>query len=411
MTLIPRSFGAWLGAGTALAVLALPAILNHSFVFALITQIVIMSIFALSYNMLFGQCGMLSFGHSVFFGLAAFATAHAMNALAALPLPTPIALVPLIGGLTGLAFGAVFGALATRTTGAVFALVTLAIGELVRAALYLTPSLSGGESGIVTNRVIGLPLLGITFDLQRETYLLTIAWMILCVGLMRFTSRTPMGRIATAVRDNPQRAAFTGYDVSYVRFLQFCLGAFFAGIAGALSVINFEFVSSEAVSLASSGGVLIAVVLGGSRYFAGPVAGAIAYVLFVSLFSTLSEAWMFYLGALFLLVIRFVPDGLAGGLVALGAAWRHSERNQRIATIAHGLSMSSVAIGAVGLVEALYRSAKPEHATTISTISGQHGLGQIESLTVPLILLLAGVTVLVFFQRRRSPVPKRKGDD
>ncbi len=267
---------------------------------------------------------------------------------------------------------------------------------------------SGAISGAVLDAGCGHAELGLTLAARGHDV----------VGIDLSPTAVAAATAAAAERGLPNATfvadditAFTGYDVSYVRFLQFCLGAFFAGIAGALSVINFEFVSSEAVSLASSGGVLIAVVLGGSRYFAGPVAGAIAYVLFVSLFSTLSEAWMFYLGALFLLVIRFVPDGLAGGLVALGAAWRHSERNQRIATIAHGLSMSSVAIGAVGLVEALYRSAKPEHATTISTIPGQHGLGQIESLTVPLILLLAGVTVLVFFQRRRSPVPKRKGDD
>ena len=121
----------------------------------------------------------------------------------------------------------------------------------------------GGEAGISTNRTVGQPLLGLNFGPPLQVYYLVAAWCFACMLAMYALTRTPLGRMANAVRDNPERAEFIGYDTRKVRFLQLGLSAFFAGVSGALSCINFEIVSAENVSALRSGGVLLATFIGG----------------------------------------------------------------------------------------------------------------------------------------------------
>ena len=301
----------------AIAFLAAPWAFPGNFALTLLTQMGTFIIFALSYNMLLGHGGMLSFGHAVYSGLGAYVAVHALNTMAkaggfALPLP----LLPLVGGLAGLAFGVLFGYVTTKRAGTTFAMISLGIGELVYACVLMLPDFFGGEAGVSTNRTALGPFLGLTFGPAMQVYYLVAAWCLASMVAMHALTRTPLGRMANAVRDNPERAEFVGYDTQKVRFLQLVLSAFFAGVSGALSCINFEIVSAENVSAIRSGSILLFTFIGGIGFFFGPLLGAIVGILFSVLLSDFTPAWQLYLGLFFVLLVRYAPGGL-GSLIML----------------------------------------------------------------------------------------------
>jgi branched-chain amino acid transport system permease protein len=299
---------AWLGYIVFLAVA--PLIFSSNLGLTVLSQIGTVIIAALSYNMLLGQTGMLSFGHAVYGGLGGFIAIHAMNLVAGGSLVCPTSLIPLVGGLGGAFFGVIFGWVTTKKSGTTFAMITLGIGELVASAALTFPEFFGGEAGITTNRVIGHAVLGISYGPQRQVYYLISAWLVICTIAMYAFTRTPLGRIANAVRDNPERCAFVGYNTQKVRFLVVVLAAFFAGISGGLGAINFEIVSSENVGALRSGSLLLFTFLGGVGSFVGPILGAVVYVFSLELLSKVTQAWPLYIGLLFLLIVMYAPGGL-----------------------------------------------------------------------------------------------------
>ncbi|KAI3594567.1 ABC transporter, permease protein 2 [Cupriavidus sp. U2] len=300
---------------TALLMLVAPLAFTGGFAVTLMSQMGIMIIFALSYNMLLGQTGMLSFGHAVYSGLGAFIAVHVLNMIGAGKVWLPVSMLPLVGGLAGAFFGVLFGYVTTKKSGTTFAMITMGIGEMVFASSLMFPDFFGGEGGISTNRVVGDPFLGITFGPGRQVYYLIAVWCFLSMVAMYAWTQTPLGRIANAVRDNPERVEFIGYNTQRVRYLVLILSAFFAGIAGALSAINFEIVSAENVSAVRSGGVLLAAFIGGAGVFFGPVIGAIVFTLFAVALSDLTKAWLLYLGLFFVTMVMFVPGGIASLLL------------------------------------------------------------------------------------------------
>jgi branched-chain amino acid transport system permease protein len=223
----------------------------------------------------------------------------------------PVSLLPLVGGLAGAFFGVLFGYVTTKRAGTTFAMITLGIGELVFSCSLMFPEFFGGEGGVTTNRVFGEPFLGITFGPSVQVYYLIAVWCLLSMALMYAWSHTPLGRIANAVRDNPERAEFIGYDTQRVRWFTLIISAFFAGIAGALGMINFEIVTAENVSAARSGGVLLAAFIGGVGFFFGPIIGACVFIFFVVALSGYTQAWLLYLGLFFMLMVMFAPGGIA----------------------------------------------------------------------------------------------------
>jgi branched-chain amino acid transport system permease protein len=311
----PLNFGRWLTWGaTALLLVAAPWVFDSGFARALLAQMGIMAVFALSYNMLLGQTGLLSFGHAVYSGLGAYFAIHALALVGKGALAFPVSLLPLVGGAAGLAFGVVFGYLTTKRAGTTFAMISLGIGEMVFAASLMFPGFFGGEAGISGDRTAGGPFLGIaalTFGADLQVYYLIAAWTFACTAAMYALTHTPLGRIANAVRDNPERAEFIGYDARYVRWLMLMLSAFFAGVSGGLSAINLESVGSSAVHATASGGVLLATFIGGALLFFGPILGAVVFVLFAFALSEYTPAWHLYLGAFYVLLVMFAPGGLS----------------------------------------------------------------------------------------------------
>jgi len=358
---MPATRRAWLVGLFVLAVLPWIPGLQSDSARSLLTQMGIASVFALSYNLLLGQTGLLSFGHAVYFGLGGYASVHFMRAInAGLPIPVPF--VPLAGAAGGLLFGIIFGALTTRRGGTVFALISLGLGEWVHASSLMLPSFFGGEEGVTASRTRGPHLLGLDFGSQLQVYYVTAAWLLLCAALMYAFMRTPVGRLANAVRDNPERVEFIGYDPQRVRFIVFCVAAMFAGVAGGLHAINYEIVAAEALSATRSGAVLLMVYIGGVQHFMGAILGAVAITWLQVSLSDYTTAWLLYLGLIFMGIVAFVPGGLAG-LVALHvAAWRARVLPAIGRSYVVALPFALMAtVGLVTLIEMIYRRAtQPE---------------------------------------------------
>jgi branched-chain amino acid transport system permease protein len=298
----------------ALLIALAPLIFSGSFALALLSQMGIAIVACLSFNLLFGQGGMLSFGHAVYAGLGGFVAMHVLNSFSAHAGWLPVSLVPLCGGLGGLAFALVFAYPSTRRAGSSFAMITLGLGELVYALTTLLPGFFGGEAGIAGNRVNGHVVWGLSFGSAIELYYLLALYTLVCALLMYLFSRTPLGQMLQAVRDNPQRAESIGYDPRRVRYLAMLLAGFFAGISGGMAALHFENVNAEALGSARSGAYLVFTVLGGTASFAGPVLGGVLMVLCTVLLSAWTKAWLLYLGLGFVLVVVYAPGGLAGVL-------------------------------------------------------------------------------------------------
>ena len=317
MTYSPLNLGRLLvWGGFALILLIAPLIFTKGASLSILSLIGTLMIFGLSYNMLLGQGGMLSFGHAVYSGLGAFFVVHTMNSTG-IGAAIPTTLMPLVGGLAGMFFGVLFGYVTTKKAGTTFAMITLGLVELVFASSLMFPGFFGGEGGVTTNRVRGDAFFGITYGPQIQVYYLIAAWLFVSTIAMFAFTQTPLGRIVNAVRDNPERVEFIGYNTQWVRYLTLILSAFFAGISGALGTINFEIVSAENVSAIRSGAVLLFVFIGGIGFFFGPLLGAVVGVFFSVMLSDHTPAWQLYLGLFFILLVRFAPAGLASLILML----------------------------------------------------------------------------------------------
>jgi branched-chain amino acid transport system permease protein len=339
----------------ALVMLVLPLVFRQSFALSMLSQMGIAIIFALSYNMLLGQTGLLSFGHAVYYGLAAFICAHTLNAMAAGKFSIPVTLLPLVGGVSGLVFGILLGYVTTRRAGTPFAMISLGIAELVAASALMFPAFFGGEGGIATNRQIGQAWHGLSYGPQIQVYYLIVGWCLVCMIAMYALTQTPLGRIANAVRDNPERARFVGYDPTRVRYFMLCLAAFFAGVAGSLGTINYEIVTAENLGVVASGNVLIMSFIGGVGYFFGPVIGAILVTFLQSALSSYTQAWLLYFGLFFVIMVMFSPGGLASLVMLHAPAWRARLLPRLVPSYAlSALALAVLFAGGVAVVEMIY---------------------------------------------------------
>jgi branched-chain amino acid transport system permease protein len=300
----------------------LPMIFKSGTALTMLSLMGIMIVFALSYNMLLGETGLLSFGHAVYYGLGGFLAVHFMNTVIHEKLPVPLFLVPVVGAFGGVVFGAIFGSVSTRRAGTAFAMISLGLGELVASSSLILRGFFGGEEGVSTNRTKLLHLFGLNFGPQIQVYYLIAAWCLVCMVATYALRRTPFGRMCNAVRENPERAQFIGYNPQAVRFIAFVFAGLFAGIAGALAAINFELVNSSAVGASESGTVLLAAFVGGIGNFIGPVIGAVLVTWLEVMLSDVTEVWQLYFGLLFIAVVVFAPNGIAGLLMMHAPLWR-----------------------------------------------------------------------------------------
>ena len=342
----PYNVGRWIiWSFFALLLVVAPLVFKSNLAHSMLSQMGVAVIACLAYNLLLGQGGMLSFGHAVYTGLGGYLAMHALNAVSAGQWNLPVSLIPLVGGAGGLFFASLLGYVTTRKAGTTFAMITLGMAELVSAMSLMFSEFFGGEAGVSGNRVAGAPFLGINFGPQIQVYYLIAAYTFVCVALLFAFTRTPLGRMLNAVRDNPERVEFIGYNTQHVRYLSFMIAGFFSGIAGGLSALNFEIVTAEVVGAARSGAYLLFTFLGGATFFFGPIIGAVLMVLASVLLSELTKAWLLYLGLVFLFMVMYAPGGMASLIMM----------NLRVASFGHlrRLWVAYVGMGVLGLVALL----------------------------------------------------------
>jgi branched-chain amino acid transport system permease protein len=302
----------------------LPLFLSPNLLNAAI-KMMIAALFALAFTLAMGQAGMLSFGHAAYYGLGAFAALHLMRAVEHKLFGFPTPLIPLAGALAGFVFGLAFGWFATQRTGVYFSMVTLALAELLFTLAPTWNSVFGGESGISTIRG---PSWGINFGSDADVYYLTLGWFVVSAWCMWAFTKTPVGRLALALRDNEQRVRFLGFNTHVARTLIFAISCLFTGVAGALLAIANEAANYTIFSAQASANVVLQTFIGGSGTFFGPALGAMIMTFFARITSDLTRSWLLYQGLIFVLVMLFAPQGL-GGLVDLHArkvradGWKH----------------------------------------------------------------------------------------
>jgi len=344
-----------------LILMFLPLVFTNNSALTIMNQMSITIIFALAYNMLLGQGGMLSFGHAVYAGVGGFACMHIMN-MSDFFASFPLVILPLFGGLFGMGLALIVGSFSTRSAGTVFAMISLGVGELIAASSVIVVAFFGGEEGVSGDRTYAQPFFGVEFLQQIEVYYLTAAWVIVSALLMFLWSRTPVGRMANAVRDNPERAEFLGYSARWVRFYSFVASGFFAGIAGGLFAINYEILTEENLNTTSSGVILLVTFLGGVGFFFGPIIGAVVFTLVQTVLSLQTELWAFYAGSLFLATVMFFPGGLAGLIMMHVPVFKLGKAGHLV--MPYLKTLIPAAIGILGLAALVEMTFHFRHAAT-----------------------------------------------
>ena len=339
----------------ALVLVVAPLVFTSSLGHTILSQMGIAIIVCLSYNILLGQGGMLSFGHAVYSGMGSFLAIHTLNLVSKGALPIPVSLIPIVGGVTSMLVAILMGWVTTKKSGTTFAMITLGVGELIWAMSLMFPEFFGGEGGVSGNRVTGSKPWGVTYGPQIQLYYLIALYTLVCTALMFAFTRTPLGRMLNAVRDNPERVEFVGYDTQKVRYFSFIVAAFFAGISGALAALNFEIVTSEVVSGYRSGAYLLFTFLGGATFFFGPILGAILMVLAFVLLSEFTKAWLLYLGLIFLFMVMYAPGGVASLIMMnLRVAIYGHLRKLWVSYLALAFTALVVLLGAASMIEMVY---------------------------------------------------------
>ncbi len=358
----------------AVLLVILPLISSSSWL-ETFTAISIMAVFALSYNMLFGQGGMLSFGHAVYFGLGGFFAVHTMNQLGnswdwSEGWAIPVILMPIIGGIFGMLFGIIFGSFSTKKGETVFAMISLGIVELIAASAVIFVTFFGGEEGKSTDRSNGPDATFFNDILGHDmgVYYFAAFWFFVGTYLMYRFSRTPAGRMANAVRDNHERAEFIGYNPRYVRYVSFIAAGFFAGVAGGMGAVKLEFMSIQTV-IVQSGLVLFAAYVGGALFFAGPILGAVIIVLMNNYVSVFTELSSLYMSIIFVIVVLAIPAGVTGFILMHIAAVKTKRlAGLMVSYLIMLVPLSIVLFSFIGIIEMFHFSHQAAVGDTVATV-------------------------------------------
>jgi branched-chain amino acid transport system permease protein len=288
----------------------------------LATEIVIDALFAVSLNLLLGTTGLVSFGHVAYFGVGSYVSGILMKTYA-----LPFVLAFPAAGLGAAAFALLFGYFCVRLTKIYFAMLTLAFSQIVWAVCFKWDAVTGGDQGIADvpfpnlHWMGSVPLLG-NLDINGRFYILTLVLVAVAIAAIGQITRSPFGRMLTAIRDNRERAAFIGLNVRAYELAVFVVAGGFAGLSGALWGIFNRGVFPDYVFWPKSAEVMIMTILGGMNFFWGPSVGAAALVWLNQEITNYTQYWPFVLGSILLILLFALPGGIMGGLARAGAALR-----------------------------------------------------------------------------------------
>ena len=311
-------------AAAILALAALPYAIGEVYYVNIASQVLLYAIFALGLNVLVGYAGLVSLGHAGLFGVGAYVVAyvlaaghgHAVAILAALA--------------AGVVVTAGFAALSLRATGISFIMITLALGEVIWGLAYRWISITNGDNGI---GVAARPApFGLSLGSARGFYDAALVVFLIALAMSAIFVRSPLGAALAGTRDQPRRMNALGFHVWMIRFWAFVFSGLLTSIAGILFVYYNEFISPQALALTASAEGLLMVISGGAGTLLGPVVGAALVVIVKNVVSAYIARWNFLLGAIFVLIVVFMPEGLVPGTVRLArAAWRANRRKPPVA--------------------------------------------------------------------------------
>ncbi len=294
-------------------------------------EIMIWMMFALGHNLLLGYGGLPSFGHGAYFGVGAYAFGLLQQrADAGL-------LMGLLGAVLATAvFGMLVGAFISHKRGIYYALLTIAFGQVFWFAAVKLHDVTGGEDGLLN---IKRPVLSLGFaeiDLRSNEaffYFALVLFALVLIALWRLI-HSPFGRVLRAIKQNEMRAAFVGHNVWLYKWLAFTLSASVAGLAGALFAMAQQSAYPNVMSLHNSGFVVMMVLIGGGLVsFWGPVIGALVFILTRDLLGAYTETWLLWYGLVFMVVVLFQPDGVAGAWQKGRARWARRKQPAPVVAI------------------------------------------------------------------------------
>ncbi len=310
-------------AGILILMVALP-LFAQQYHIALLTEMIIFALFAVSYNLLLGYAGLLSFGHAMFFGIGAYAVAVALNQVPDLSFFSAVIFSVLVSALAA----AFIGSLLLRHKGTPFALLTLAFNALFYAIATKWYTITGGDDGLSIFRPnINLGFLDIDTSGITAFYYLTLVILGPVIAFAWYFTKTAMGQTVLLMRENEERMKFLGYNTNISRLILFVFTGILAGLAGCFYTLLFQFTSISAISIDMSTIVVLMVVIGGTEFFFGPILGAFVYIFLQDYLSDITDRWPFFMGLIFIFMILYVPKGLSGLANAI---------SQRLKNRAHG---------------------------------------------------------------------------
>ncbi len=284
----------------SLAMIAAPAFVYPVFVM----NALVMALLASSFNLMFGYTGLLSFGHAAFYGIGSYGAAVLLKEAG---WPMPLAVMGAV--IASMVAGFVIGSLAVRRRGIYFAMITLALAEIVHFGIVQWPA-AGGENGL--QDVPRGSLFGLDLARSSTLYYVVLAIVAAALFLTYRIIHSPFGRVLHAIRDNEPRAVSLGYSVDRYLLLAMILSAGLAGLAGSIKTLIFQFATLNDVHWGTSGLAVLACLIGGTGTFWGPIIGGVVLSLLYSLLAESGEWVSLILGLIFILCVHLFRDGIMG---------------------------------------------------------------------------------------------------
>jgi branched-chain amino acid transport system permease protein len=270
------------------------------------TEIIILTLFAMTWKMMLNEGGMFSFGHAVYFGVGAYASVLGWLHIPGLSFFSGI----LLGAFSSALVAFVLGAFLVRMSGTYFALLTLAFNQLIWAIVWKWRDVTGGDDGL--GKFPKPELFGLTMKDPATFYYVSLIIIGACLFACWYFTRTPLGNICMSVKSNEERAQFIGFNVKASKLVFLTLLGFMAGVSGALYAQFQEFIATSVIDGAMSTNVLFMAYIGGIGYFWGPIVGSAIFVYLSEYLSSFTDRWEFILGVIFILVVLFAPQGILG---------------------------------------------------------------------------------------------------
>jgi branched-chain amino acid transport system permease protein len=280
--------------------LILPVIISEFWVLVM-TEILIMGVFAMSFNLLFGYMGQLSFGHAAYFGIGAYTTGLMITG-GHLPLPVCMLSSMVVAGL----LGALLGFFIVRLTGIYFAILSMAFGQFIFYVIFKWVSFTGGDNGL---QGINPPDF---LSSAYAYYYFTLIVVTACVFAMWVITRSAFGYSMMAIRDNMERTRFIGVNIRKYMLINFVIATVFAGLAGSLFAILTRSIAPQIAGWENSGLPVFMTVIGGASNFFGPMVGAVVYVFLSSFVTGFTQYWPIVIGSILIFIVLFLPKGVSG---------------------------------------------------------------------------------------------------